>query len=41
MGHTNGQIADNFADRSFGAPKRVLSLKGVKGTGRLLGSVTK
>lgn len=32
-GHTNGQIADNFADRSFGAPKRVLSLRGVKGTG--------
>ena len=25
-GHANGQMNDNFSDRSFGAPKRVLSL---------------
>jgi cytochrome c peroxidase len=31
-GHTNGQMNDNFSDRSFGAPKRVLSLLGVKDT---------
>ena len=27
-GHANGQMNDNFSDRSFGAPKRVLSLLG-------------
>ncbi|HND55403.1 MAG TPA: cytochrome c peroxidase, partial [Pirellulaceae bacterium] len=27
-GHTNGQMNDNFSDKSFGAPKRVLSLLG-------------
>lgn len=27
-GHTNGFLNDNFSDRSFGAPKRVLSLLG-------------
>jgi len=27
-GHTNGQLNDNFSDKSFGAPKRVLSLLG-------------
>ncbi len=27
-GHTNGMLNDNFSDRSFGAPKRVLSLLG-------------
>jgi len=31
-GHTNGQLSDNFGDRSYGAPKRVPSLLGVKGT---------
>jgi YVTN family beta-propeller protein len=31
-GHANGQKNDNFSDRSFGAPKRVLSLLGVKDT---------
>jgi YVTN family beta-propeller protein len=31
-GHTNGQMNDNFSDRSFGAAKRVLSLFGVKDT---------
>lgn len=27
-GHTNGQLNDNFSDKSFGAPKRVLTLLG-------------
>jgi cytochrome c peroxidase len=31
-GHANGQMNDNFSDRSFGAPKRVLSLLGVNDT---------
>ena len=31
-GHTNGERNDNFSDRSFGAPKRVLSLLGVRDT---------
>ncbi|MCY2984553.1 MAG: c-type cytochrome [Planctomycetota bacterium] len=31
-GHTNGQLSDNFGDRSYGAPKRVPSLYGVKDT---------
>ena len=31
-GHTNGQLSDNFGDRSYGAPKRIPSLLGVKGT---------
>jgi YVTN family beta-propeller protein len=31
-GHANGEKNDNFSDRSFGAPKRVLSLFGVKET---------
>lgn len=31
-GHANGQMNDNFSDRSFGAPKRVLSLLGVTDT---------
>jgi YVTN family beta-propeller protein len=31
-GHTNGQLSDNFGDRSYGAPKRVPSLLGIKGT---------
>jgi YVTN family beta-propeller protein len=31
-GHTNGQLSDNFGDRNFGAPKRVPSLLGIKGT---------
>ena len=31
-GHTNGQLSDNFGDRSFGAPKRVPSLFGIKDT---------
>ena len=31
-GHANGQMNDNFSDRSFGAPKRVLSLLAVKDT---------
>jgi YVTN family beta-propeller protein len=32
-GHTNGQLADTLGDDSFGAPKRVLSLRGVGDTG--------
>jgi YVTN family beta-propeller protein len=32
-GHTNGQLADTLGDDSFGAPKRVLSLRGVGETG--------
>jgi YVTN family beta-propeller protein len=32
-GHTNGQLNDNLGDDSYGAPKRVLSLLGVKDTG--------
>jgi DNA-binding beta-propeller fold protein YncE len=32
-GHTNGLLNDNFTDSSFGTPKRVLSLLGVKDTG--------
>jgi YVTN family beta-propeller protein len=32
-GHTNGRLNDNLGDGSFGAPKRVLSLLGVKETG--------
>lgn len=32
-GHTNGRLNDNLGDGSFGAPKRVLSLRGVKDTG--------
>ncbi len=32
-GHTNGRLNDNLGDGSFGAPKRVLSLLGVKDTG--------
>ena len=31
-GHANGQMNDNFSDRSFGAPKRVLSLLGNRDT---------
>jgi cytochrome c peroxidase len=31
-GHTNGQLNDNLSDGSFGTPKRVLSLLGVKDT---------
>jgi YVTN family beta-propeller protein len=31
-GHANGQMNDNFSDRSFGAAKRVLSLLGVRDT---------
>lgn len=31
-GHANGQNNDNFSDESFGAPKRVLSLLGVRDT---------
>ncbi len=31
-GHTNGQLSDNLGDRSYGAPKRVPSLLGVKDT---------
>jgi YVTN family beta-propeller protein len=31
-GHTNGMLADTFGDDSFGAPKRVLSLLGVRDT---------
>jgi cytochrome c peroxidase len=27
-GHTNGQLNDNFSDKTFGAPKRVLTLLG-------------
>jgi YVTN family beta-propeller protein len=32
-GHTSGRLNDNFTDGSFGTPKRVLSLLGVKDTG--------
>jgi YVTN family beta-propeller protein len=32
-GHSNGLLNDNFTDGSFGTPKRVLSLLGVKDTG--------
>jgi YVTN family beta-propeller protein len=32
-GHSNGRLNDNFTDGSFGTPKRVLSLLGVKDTG--------
>lgn len=32
-GHTNGRLNDNFTDRSFGTPKRVLSLRGVRDSG--------
>ncbi len=31
-GHANGQMNDNFSDKSFGAPKRVLSLLAQKDT---------
>jgi mono/diheme cytochrome c family protein len=31
-GHTNGRLADTFGDGSFGAPKEVLSLLGVRDT---------
>jgi cytochrome c peroxidase len=31
-GHSTGALNDNFSDKSFGAPKRVLSLLGVKDT---------
>jgi YVTN family beta-propeller protein len=31
-GHANGEKNDNLSDRSFGAPKRVLSLMGVRDT---------
>jgi cytochrome c peroxidase len=31
-GHTNGLLTDNLGDDSFGAPKRVLSLRGVADT---------
>jgi cytochrome c peroxidase len=31
-GHTNGMLNDNLSDGSFGTPKRVLSLLGVKDT---------
>ena len=31
-GHTNGQLNDNLSDTTFGAPKRVLSLLGKRGT---------
>lgn len=34
-GHTSGGLNDNFSDESFGAPKRVLSLLGVKDTAPL------
>src|SRR2546429_167098 len=32
-GHSNGLLNDNLGDGSFGAPKRVLSLLGVRDTG--------
>jgi YVTN family beta-propeller protein len=32
-GHTSGRLNDNFTDGSFGTPKRVLSLLGVRDTG--------
>lgn len=31
-GHTNGQLVDNQTDGSFGTPKRVLSLRGIRDT---------
>jgi YVTN family beta-propeller protein len=31
-GHSNGQLNDNLSDGSFGTPKRVLSLRGVRDT---------
>lgn len=31
-GHTNGGLNDNFSDKSFGAPKLVLTLRGAKDT---------
>ncbi|MCO6454251.1 MAG: c-type cytochrome [Pirellulaceae bacterium] len=31
-GHTNSMLNDNFSDKAFGAPKRVLSLLGRRGT---------
>jgi cytochrome c peroxidase len=31
-GHTSGLLNDNLSDGSFGAPKRILSLRGVKDT---------
>jgi YVTN family beta-propeller protein len=31
-GHTNGQLNDNLSDGSFGTPKRVLTLRGVRDT---------
>ncbi len=31
-GHSNGLLNDNFGDESYGAPKRVLSLLGVRNT---------
>jgi cytochrome c peroxidase len=32
-GHTNGQLSDTLGDGSYGAPKRVPSLRGVASTG--------
>jgi cytochrome c peroxidase len=32
-GHTSGRLNDNFSDGSFGTPKRILTLLGVKDTG--------
>jgi YVTN family beta-propeller protein len=32
-GHTNGELSDTMSDGSFGTPKRVLSLLGVRDTG--------
>jgi YVTN family beta-propeller protein len=32
-GHSNGLLADTLGDNSYGTPKRVLSLRGVKDTG--------
>ncbi len=32
-GHSNGQLNDNLSDGSYGTPKRVLSLLGVRDTG--------
>ncbi len=32
-GHTNGLLADTLSDGSYGTPKRVLSLRGVRDTG--------
>jgi YVTN family beta-propeller protein len=31
-GHTNGQLNDNLSDGSFGTPKRILTLRGVRDT---------